>query len=680
MKNQQQSTRAQIIERRTYLRPLDEHGTVFETAEQSWQRVINHQRWLWERAQGRNLSNAQEKELAELYELFMARKVTVSGRTRWLGGTEVAKAREASQFNCSFAEVQTVHDVVDTLWLLLQGCGVGFKANLGVLNGFTAPIEKLDIIRSAKQIKKDADGRNISDPSLKGRQNNVERYEGDTWYISVGDSAEAWAKFFGKLLAGKKRVKKLVVDFSEIRPAGYRLSGYGWISSGDEQIAKAVEGIFKVMNRAAGRLLNAIDVLDIENHLGTILSSRRSAEIALYDADGPEVEEFINAKKDWYMSPETMHRAMSNNSIVFWQKPSRMEFSALFDKMIAAGGSEPGFINGTEAQRRAPWFKGLNPCAEILLGDKSFCNLVETIVSRFNGDSSGLARAHWLVARANYRQTCVNLRDGILQDTWHELNEFLRLCGVGVTGVTGWEYADNAVEWRALRASAIDGAHSMADELNLPRAKLVTTVKPSGTQTKVSGLMGDELGEGVHKPLGKYIFNNVGFSREDPIVPVLQAAGYYTFDHPSDTTSILARLPVEYATIPFDVVDRDGKKLEVNLETAVAQLERYRLLQENYVDHNCSITVSYDPSEKEEIIEWFMKHWDSYVGVSFLFRNDPTKTAQDLGYPYLPQEVVTEDVFRAYADSLLPLDWSVTASDLAIDAGDECAGGSCPIR
>jgi hypothetical protein len=29
--------------------------------------------------------------------------------------------------------------------------------------------------------------------------------------------------------------------------------------------------------------------------------------------------------------------------------------------MLAAGGSEPGFINGAAARKRAPWFRGVNP-------------------------------------------------------------------------------------------------------------------------------------------------------------------------------------------------------------------------------------------------------------------------------------------------------------------------------
>lgn len=116
------STRAQIITRRTYNRPLNEDGTIFETWEQTVARVIDHQEWLWIRAVGgRELTDVEYAELYDLERLMLERKISVSGRTLWLGGTNVARNREASQFNCSFTEVETVYDVVDVLWLLLQG-------------------------------------------------------------------------------------------------------------------------------------------------------------------------------------------------------------------------------------------------------------------------------------------------------------------------------------------------------------------------------------------------------------------------------------------------------------------------------------------------------------------------------------------------------------------------------
>jgi ribonucleoside-triphosphate reductase len=650
-----QSLRSKLITRRTYNRPLDDAGTVFETFEQTVDRVINHQAWLWQRADEKSFIHNHE-ELEELRKLMLERKVLMSGRTLWLGGTEVAQRREASQFNCSFTHVETVYDVVDVLWLLMQGCGVGFRPIIGQLTGFQKPIKEIEVIRSTRKEKG-------------GNQDNVETFDHETgvWTIQVGDSAEAWSKSIGKLAAHKFPATKLVLDFSQIRPAGERLKGYGWISSGDEAIAKAFVAIANILNRRAGSLLTRIDILDVVNWLGTILSSRRSAEIALFEYGEAEWEEFAVAKRNWW--EENVQRAQSNNSLLFKQKPTHEALSNIFKLMVESGGSEPGFINGEAAAKRAPWFKGVNPCAEILLGNKSFCNLTEVDVGKFKGDSAGLRRAVQIAARANYRQTCVNLRDGVLQEAWHLNNDFLRLCGVGLTGIVRRPDLQ-AYDYAELQRTAVAGAYSMADEFDSPRPKNVTTIKPSGTLSKVM-----DTTEGVHKPLGKYIFNNVNFGKYDPLVPLCRAAGYKVIDNPSDPEAVLITFPVKWEDVPFEKVNG----VEVNVESAIVQLERYKMLMQNWCQQNVSATISYSPDEVGDIVDWLMGNWDVYVGVSFLFRADPTKTAKDLGYLYLPQEVVTKEAYEAYAAVLQPIELD-KANDIDAELVDDCATGACPIR
>eukprot|EP00975_Prorocentrum_lima_P004316 936645-Prorocentrum_lima.AAC.1 len=76
-------------------------------------------------------------------------------------------------YNCSFTQVESIYDVVDVLWLLLQGCGVGFKPVVGTLNGFVTPIDDIRVIRSTRTSKG-------------GREINKETYDEDTrtWTIS----------------------------------------------------------------------------------------------------------------------------------------------------------------------------------------------------------------------------------------------------------------------------------------------------------------------------------------------------------------------------------------------------------------------------------------------------------------------------------------------------------------
>jgi adenosylcobalamin-dependent ribonucleoside-triphosphate reductase len=649
------STRAEIVAARTYCRPLNEQATKFETWPHVVERVISHQKWLWERALARKLNVNERQELHELEALLLQRKVLLAGRTLWLGGTELSRRREVSQFNCSFLNIATVHDFVDAFWLLLNGCGVGFWPVPGTLNGFLRPIETVRVIRSTR--------------SDKGHPHNVESFEEGVWTIKFGDSGEAWAKALGKLIAGKRPAHTLVLDFSEVRPAGTRLAGYGWICSGDSVVAEEFPKIARILSRRAGRLLTHIDILDTMNHLGVVQTGRRGAEIALYEHGAQGWGDFAMAKKDYWIAGNTQ-RAQSNNSIVFWKKPTNAELTHVLDLMQASGGSEPGLINGAAARDRAPWFNGVNPCAEILLSNKGFCNLVTTNLAAFNSDA-GLHRAHYLVARANYRQTLVHLDDGILQRAWHENNEFLRLCGSSMTGIMQRPDLLNPYDLKVLRQHAHHGAYSMAEALGTQRPKNVTTIKPEGTGSKIM-----DATEGLHKPLGRFIFNNVTFSKHDPLVGPLRDAGYRVFDNPLQPDGVVVAFPVDWSTVAFDL--HGG--IPVNLETAVAQLNRYRLMMDNYVDQNASITVSYASEEIPAIRDWLSDNWDAYVGVSFLPRNDPTKSAEDLGFPYLPQEVVSREAYDDYVKRLKPVNLAaVEGSDELVDA-DACATGVCPIR
>lgn len=666
------SARALAVYQRTYSRPLPTGG--HETFENTVDRVIGHQRWLWGRALGIDvlgdgmgylpLENRYEDELSALRQLMIARKALPSGRTMWLGGTEIARTRELSQFACSGSLVKTVYDVVDNAWLLLNGCGIGVKPQDGVLNGFARPIRNIQVIRSPRRVE---DGPSLED-------GNTETWDAATrtWRIRVGDSGEAWAKAVGKLVAGKYPANTLIFDFTPVRAEGSLLSRYGWRSSGDTVISREFPLIAGIFNRRAGQLLSKLDILDLIDHLGVIQTGRRGAIIGLMDADDPEVEDFIRFKRDCYKDEALKHRQQSNNSIIFWEKPTRARLGEIFAAIVAGGGSEPGFINGVAARTRAPWFATANPCVEIILPDKGFCNLFEVDVAKFT-DLGELCEAMRLAARANYRQTIVNLDDGILQRTWHEVNEFLHLCG---TSGTGWARRPDlsSHDKRTLRTAATLGAWSMADELGMPRPKNTTCVKPSGTLGKVM-----DTTEGNHRPLGRYVFNSIVYNRTDPLVTILRAANYEVRPHPTEETQVLVKFPVESTGVPF----QDFNGTPVNLEPAVEQLERYRDLMENWCDQNVSQTIYYDLSEVPAIIDWMMLNWNSYVGVSWGFRTNPTKTAEDFGAAYLPQAVVDEATFRAYEGTLLPI------QTVGLDIGgaleldelpDDCEGGVCPVR
>jgi ribonucleoside-triphosphate reductase len=672
------SPRAAAVTYRTYCR--EKEGGLLERPQEMVERAFRqHHRRLAET----NNKFVDEVELEELCQLGYGKLSWVAGRTLFLGGTDYAFSRAACQFNCSFVEVSNVFDLVDAVWLLLNGSGVGFRPTVGTLRGFPRKIA-VEIVPSRRG------------PRDKGPEQNIEDFDTvtGTWTIKVGDAAAAWAKAIGKMFQPPPGVQKLVFDGTNVRGPGVKLSGYGWICNGFEPLAIAAVAIVRILNEKAGDLLDEIDILDVVNYAGTILSSRRSAEIALLDSTNPRVYDFQRAKESYWICHDcgsgstsggtckdcgstrnNQHRRQSNNTIQFWTKPTKSRIKELLYYADNCGG-DPGIMNADYARRKAPWANGVNPCTEILLPNKGFCNLVTNCLPRFGKDYAALERAIYIIARANYRQSCVDLRDGVLQPMWHQTNETLRLCGVSATGVVQADWLSD-YQIRKLRDSAVRGACSQADEWDMPRPKAVTCGKPEGTGSKAMGSVKlGEIAEGINRPLGSHILNWINFSVHDPLVELHAKSGYRTMPNPSDPNNVMICFPVPYRNVKMTNVD--GK--EVNLEPATSQLDRYLRWNNLWADHTISATISYSENELDDVADWVDRNWDhGFISSAFLRRADPTKTAKDLGHPYLPQEVVDEATFKAYASGLQPVDYSALTGGYDVQESG-CASGMCPPK
>src|SRR3990167_8353499 len=92
-------------------------------------------------------------------------------------------------------------------------------------------------------------------------------------------------------------------------------------------------------------------------------------------------------KNQFYISEG--QRMLANNSAVYLSKPTTTEFLEEWIALIKSGSGERGIFNrgglvGTLPKRRlAQWGEnqypswGTNPCGEIILQSKQFCNLSE---------------------------------------------------------------------------------------------------------------------------------------------------------------------------------------------------------------------------------------------------------------------------------------------------------------
>ena len=650
-------TRGMVTTLQKYCR-LDKGA--LETPREMYERTIRHQRYLWSRQLGRDLNPKEEAELNRLLEIQLTYRGSLSGRTKWLGDTEKSKTREVTNFNCAGLRYGSVYDVVDAFWLLLQGCGVSILPDVGGIHGFSKRINEIKVIRSTRVEK--------------GQSLNTETLVDGVWTIKVGDSAEAWAKALGKLVAhsfnGENiRAHTLILDFSEIRGKGQITSGYGWRTSGDEKIAASFYTIATILNTRIQEALSAIDLLDIFALTGETLSSRRSAGLVFMPSSHMDIERFMKVKREYWKTGK-MWRSKTNNTVFFDTRPSLTTLTDFMQMVLENGDSgDPGLCNAAAFRRRFDEFVIGNPCFEEALPDGGLCNQVS--INAAAGSLNDLFESAYLLSRAAYRQTCVNLNDGILDERWHRNNLHFRNVGVGLMGVT--ESGLTSAQLRRLKQVAVHGALSMADELGLPYPYYVTTIKPEGTMAKCFG-----VSEGIHHPLARYIFNWQNFNSGDPVVSFLESHGYQVKPNPLNPGDVIINFPVEWDSPHFKWIKSDNG-IDVESNSAIAQLENYKRIMEDWVDTNASCTVSYLPHEIPDITQWLHKNWDSYVGTAFMPRFDATKVDPGL---YLPQTPVGAAEFNAYRAQLKDIDWDKFTARQSFDreAGiDTCEAGACGL-
>ncbi len=195
--------------------------------------------------------------------------------------------------------------------------------------------------------------------------------------FKIPDSREGWvdslkltleAYFLGKQIPN--------YDFSEIRPAGQPIRGFGGIASGPEPLKQMLEDIQKVLYLRVGKPITSVDIVDIMNLIGRCVVAgnvRRSAEIALGD---PTDFEFVTCKQD--KEKLYSHRWASNNS-VFARRG--LDYSFIADQIAVNG--EPGvfWLENAKAYSRMgdrPDYKdkkaaGVNPCGEQTLESFELC-------------------------------------------------------------------------------------------------------------------------------------------------------------------------------------------------------------------------------------------------------------------------------------------------------------------
>lgn len=627
-----------------------------------------------------SLVPTSKEEAEKLYSNVYQLKQFLSGRTFWVGSTEVSKYYPMSNYNCSFQVIDSFAAFRDIFYLLMVGSGVGIRV-------LKSDVEKMPMVRTDIEIIHESYTPTLKD--LRQDSTALEFTHNDTVKITIGDSKEGWVQsmdYFMKVLYSTeyRKIKTVILNYDHVRSKGEKLRTFGGTASGHTSMKNMFIKINKVIEKAGSRSttnkvkLQPIDCLDIANIIGenvVVGGVRRTAEIILIDQDDKEC---IQAKSNlykkidekWVIDQEIAHRQMSNNSIYYTRKPTREGLHWHLEQMRYSG--EPGWVNEEAGAKRRPNFQGVNPCAEILLDSKGLCNLTTVNVMAFVKDGvldyDGLMEAQKLSARAGYRMTCTELE----LPEWNSVQQRDKLLGCSLTG---WQDLVNALNYdpseqekllKDLKNTARKAATEYAKELGMKEPLLITTIKPEGTLSLLP-----VVSSGVHFSHAPYFVRRIRISSDDPLVKVCEELGYPV--HPEVGQNIES---CTTKVVEFPVKAPEGKsKSQVS---ALEQLEIYKMFMTHYVEHNCSITVHVRDEEWDEVEEWVWENWDDTVALSFL-------SFDDSFYELLPFEEISEEEYQERVAAMKPFIPSLISKyekeEVEYDIGNEgCEAGVCPIR
>lgn len=618
------------------------------------------------------------KEAEVLFDNLFNLRTFTSGRTLYMGGTEIVNQYPLSNYNCAFTNIEKFKDLVDVFYLLMIGSGVGIR----ITKDFVCRLPKVrpvtlegrydGTIRAITPKKAMEDTRCIHD-------NKDESLA----VIIVGDSKEGWCdaldSYFKLITLDEyKNVTRIIIDYSYVRPEGERLKRFGGRASGHKSIKKMFEKINRVINRRQDGILRTIDILDIATIISENVVSggvRRSAMMVICDE---EDEEVINAKRNiykvvdgkWIEDAEISHRKMSNNSVLYTHRPSKERIKEIIDSIKING--EPGFINGEEAARRKPAFQGCNPCGEILLRSKQCCNLTTNNLMGFvNGselDEEHLTEIIRLSTRVAIRMTLVDVE----LPEWNKVMQEDRIIGVSLTGImdmvnkTGMSYDGLAGLLSRLKNEVHKEGRRYCEELGIQPPNLMTTIKPEGTLSMLPC-----VSSGIHFAHSNYYIRRIRISATDPLYKMIEALGCYPIYNENGQTDEDCTIKV----IEFPIKAPEGRtKYDVG---AIEQLELYKMSMKNWSDHNTSITVHVRDHEWDDVARWVYDNFDSIVGITFLPLSEET-------YPLLPYERTTKEDYEERIKNIKPFDYELLARLEDEEEHDiidkECDSGFCPIR
>jgi len=636
MSNQLPTLYQQYIHLSRYSRWLNDKGR-----RETWGETVSRFFDFFEDHLFKNNEYTLEKKLRdELETAVLNLEIMPSMRALMTAGDALRKDNIAG-YNCSFVSIDKTSAFDEIMYILMNGTGVGFSVEQEY-------VEKLPVI--------------------------AEEFHPTETTIVVPDSKQGWAKSLKELL-GMLYIGQIPSwDMSKVRPAGAPLKTFGGRASGPEPLDELFRFCSHVFQNAAGRKLTSLECHDIVCKIAEIVvvgGVRRSALISLSDLS----DDRMRAAKSGQWWVDEGQRALANNSAVYKQKPDIGIFMDEWKSLYDSKSGERGIFNRQSAQkvvekngRRDPSYDfGTNPCSEIILRSREFCNLSEVVVRPTDTEESLSRKVRLATILGTFQSTLTNFK--YITKNWKDNCEEERLLGVSLTGImdstlTNGKGEDLEARLDKLRFVAVNTNKKFAESLGINQSTAITCVKPSGT---VSQLV--DSASGIHARHNPYYIRAVRGDKKDPLTKMMVEAGFPVEDD--------VMKPDSTVVFSFPIKCSDDAVFRTDM-SAIEQLELWKTYQIHWCEHKPSVTISVKEHEWMEVGAWVYENFEHMSGVSFLpfsdhvYKQAPYQDTDEAGYKELLAKM-PKDVDWAKLSDYEKIDHTIASQELA------CSAGGCEI-
>ena len=577
----------------------------------------------------------------ELEDAVIHLKIMPSMRCLMTAG-EALKRENIAGYNCSYVAVDRPQAFDEILYVLMNGTGVGFSVERQFVSNLPTVADEF--------------------------------HPSDTTIV-VQDSKMGWAKAFKELVAMLYHGQIPKWDLSKVRPAGAPLKTFGGRASGPEPLRRLFEFTKEIFQNAHGRKLSSIECHDIVCKTAEIVvvgGVRRSALISLSNLSDDRMR--VAKSGQWWI--DNGQRALANNSACYTEKPDIGIFMDEWKALYDSKSGERGIFNRESAKKIAEKNErrdvghdfGTNPCSEIILRSREFCNLSEVVVRPDDTEDTLLNKVRLATILGTFQSTLTNFK--YVSKDWKKNCIEERLLGVSLTGImdnkwTAGKLNGLDVLLKNLKQMSVDTNKEWSNKLKINQSAAITCVKPSGT---VSQLV--DSASGIHARHNPYYIRTVRGDKKDPLTKMMVEQGFPAEDDvmkPNDTT--VFSFPIKCSP---DAVFRQDL-------TAIEQLELWKTYQVHWCEHKPSVTISVKEEEWIDVGAWVYKNFDLMSGVSFLPYSEHT-------YKQAPYQDCNEKEYKDLMNKMpTNVDWNKLSqyekSDMTVGSQElACSAGSCEIQ